>query len=375
MLNSLNFRPTTSPRYAVLADACCQHIRSEEDLQNDDEDDDDTTPLGYHRGLYFLADIVEDGQNDMWRVPISVSAKIDDLHLTWFYGRASMANLEHDAGIGRVLAPKGSVTHPSRIPNKRKKTNDIQFLRGPGFDEDNIDLQLGDRGVKIRPLAREDGRDVEEYQARLYPEPEEAEAVGADDAVSVIWKQVPYDILAVGPNGVRTKDPSYILLSRHALENVTWDTFKTTNLSAIFEKVQIRMVNDKFWTTTLFDRYFPPKGADIKERGKLQNFPYTTYYSKWNQLMNQLSSEDSKVVRAGVLTQFRKIKWLPHGGSDRMWATKTMTTESWEMYPIGSKRQACPQIAINASIWNREPITLGLRSGEPEEEDEEVDEE
>jgi hypothetical protein len=374
MLNSLNFRPTSNLQYEALADACCQHIRFEEDGEVDDEDDDNTTPLGYHRGLYFLADIVADDQNHTWRVPISVSAKIDEAYLTWFYGRASMAILEHDAGIDRVLAPKGTVTHQSRIPNKQRKTTDIQFVRGPEIDADNIDLQLADRGVTVRPLAREGGRDVEEHQARLYPEPEEPE-VGADEAVSEIWKQVPYDIFAVSPNGARTKDPSHIIMSIHARKDVTWDTFKTTNLTTIFEKVQIRMVDDEFWTTTLFDRYFPPKGANIKERGKLQNFPNTTYYNKWMRLINQFSENDSKVVRAGVLTEFRKIKWLPHGGSDRMWATKKMTGKSWKIYPLDSKIEACPQIAVNTAIWNREPITLGIRSADVEEEEEdEVDE-
>jgi hypothetical protein len=373
MLNSLNFRPTSGPQYEALADACCQHIRLEEDVEVGDEDDYDTTPLGYHRGIYFLADIVSDDLNHTWRVPISVSAKVDEVYLTWFYGRASMANLEHDAGIDRVLAPKDTVKHQSRIPNKQRKTIDIQFVRGPGeeIDADNINLQLADRGVTVRPLAREGGRDVEEHQAHLYREPEEPVKVGADDTVSDIWKQVPYDIFAVAPNGARTKDPSHILMSTHARRSVTWDIFKTTNLTAIFEKVQIRMVDDVFWTTTLFDRYFPPKGANIKERGKLQNFPYTTYYHKWTQLMTQLSGNDSKVVRAGLLTEFQKIKWLPHGGSDRMWATKKMTSLSWKIYPIGSKSEPCPQIAVNIATWNREPITLGIRSADVEEENEE----
>jgi len=376
MLNGLNFRPQSNPQVNSLADACCQHIRLEGDPDVDDDGDDNTTPLGYHRGLYFLADIVEDNQNTLWRVPIAVSEKIEDVYLTWFYGRASMAVLEHDAGMDRVLAPKGTVTHQSRIPNKRQKTNDVQFIRGQEIEEDNINLQLGDRGVIVRPLAREAGRDVDEHQARLYPEPDQPENLGADDKVSEIWRQVPYDIFAVGANGARSKDPSHILLSHHARDNVTWDTFKTTNFSAIFERIQVRMVSEEFWKTTLFDRYFPPKGADIKERGKLQNFPYLTYYRNWNTLMNQLSVEDSKIVRKGLLTEFQKIKWLPHGGSDRMWATKTMTSQSWKIYPIGSNGGACPQIAVNTATWNREPITLGIRSadGMEEEEEEEGDE-
>jgi hypothetical protein len=114
--------------------------------------------------------------------------------------------------------------------------------------------------------------------------------------------------------------------------------------------------------TTMFDRYFPPKGTAPKERGKLQNFPYTTYYNDWFKLMLQLSVNDAKVVQAGVLHKFKKLKWLPHGGSDRMWATSKMTGKNWMMHPISSKHVACLQIAVNSSTWNREPIIMGVHT-------------
>ena len=373
MLNALNHTPPSSPQNQALANACCQHVRGDDESNSEDnstdEDQDNTVPIKYLRGIYFLADIVNDNTNALWRVPMPVSHRIEELCLTWLYGRASLAILEHDAGIHWVLAPKGTITHESRITNKRKKTTDIQFARHPEIEEDNINLQLADRGVMIRPIAREAGRDVDELQARLYPEPNRNEIAGADETVSRIWKQTPFDIFAVSPNGARSKDPSYIIMSKDARDKVTWETFRTTNFSGIFEKVQIRMVSEDFWTTTLFDRYFPPKGTAPKERGKLQNFPYTTYYPEWFKLMSQLSDGDSKVVRAGVLTEFRKLKWLPHGGSDRMWDTGKMTSQNWKMYPIGTKQQACPQIAVNTATWDMEPITVGIRIAEAREED------
>jgi hypothetical protein len=158
-------------------------------------------------------------------------------------------------------------------------------------------------------------------------------------------------------------------MSQDARQKVTWDTFKSTNFSGIFEKIQIRMVDEDFWTSTLFNRYFPPKGTAPKERGKLQNFPQTTYYNEWFKLMSQLSQADAEVVRAGLLTEFRKLKWLPLGGSDRMWATKKMTGQDWYMHPTGSKHVACPQIAVNLQNWNREPITMGVRAEDPTDED------
>ena len=383
MLNALNHTPPSNSRYNVLANACCQHIRlgnSDSEDDSTDEDEDNTVPIGYNRGLYFLADLMEDDRNALWRVPMSVSDRIEELTLAGLYGRESMADLEHEAGLDRVLAPKGTLTHESRISNKRRKTTAIEFAR-PDIDEDNIDLQLADRGVTIHPIALEAGRDVDERHARSYHDLDQPQTqnLGPDGTVARIWKQTPFDIFAVAPNGARSKDPSHIIMSKHARNNVTWETFKTTNFSTIFEKVQVRMVSDEFWKTTLFDRYFPPKGTAPKERGKLQNFPYTTYYPEWFKLMSQLSDADSKVVRAGLLTEFRKLKWLPHGGSDRMWDTGKMTSQNWKIYPIGSKLEACPQIAVNTATWNMEPITLGIRAvyarEEEEEEEEEVEEE
>lgn len=374
MLNALNFRPEGAQQYKSLADACCQHAGSNEsDQDSDDSDAEDTVPVGYNRGIFFLGDIMEDRVHESWRVPLAMSTRVDELHLAGIYGRTSMAILEHDAGIDRVLAPKGTITHTSRIPNKRRRTTAVQFVRDADIEEDIIDLQLAHRGITLRPVGQETGHDVDE--ARFDQEEDEIGDVTPDDAVSRIWKQVPFDIFAVSPNGVRMKDPSHIIMSNQARHNVTWETFKSTDFSGIFEKIQIRMVPSDSWTTTMFDRYFPPKGTAPKERGKLQNFPYTTYYNDWFKLMSQLSVNDAKVVRAGVLREFKKLKWLPHGGSDRMWATSKMSGKNWTMHPIGSKHVACPQIAVNSSTWNREPIIMGVRAVAMAEEYEEEEEE
>ena len=134
------------------------------------------------------------------------------------------------------------------------------------------------------------------------------------------------------------------------------------------------MVDEDFWATILFNRYFPPKGTPPKEKGKLQNFPQTKYYNDWFKLMSQLSPRDAKIVRSELLKEFKTLKWLPHGGSDRMWATSRMHGKGWTIHPIGSTPEACPQIAINLQTWNREAIKMGTRRAraEEEEEDEEM---
>lgn len=375
MLNALNFRPEGG-KFDQVADACCQHIldpgSDSEYEELDDDDEEKTIPIGYDRGIYFLGDLMED--NDTFRVPMAIFTRLEEVVLSWVYGRASMAILEHDVGIHRVLAPKGTLTHKSRIPNKRQKTTAVQYVRDPDVGGDVVEWQLADRGIAVRPVARDRGRDVDEHTIAA-PEENEGGIGQADEAVSRIWGQAPFDIFAVGPNSSRSKDPSHVLLSNVARRNVTWAAFHTTDFTGVFEKVQIRLVSEEFWTTTLFDRYFPPKGTQPKERGKLQNFPYTTYYNQWFKLMSQLSSGQAKLVRARVLIEFKKLKWLPHGGSDRMWATCKMSGNNWTRYPAGSKAGPCPQIAVNLSTWNREAIIVGVRAAAEEEEEEEEAEE
>jgi hypothetical protein len=367
MLNALTFRPNSATQYKALADACCQHVCP--DNPNDvDDSDEEPVPVPYHRGIYFLADIMEDTGNGAWRVPLQMSNRVDEVYLTWMYGRASMAVLEHDAGIHGVVAPKGSMVDPFRIPNRRKITTAVKFVRDDDIEDDDIDLQLADRGVTIRPAAQEAGRDTDERGARSHSNDDNVNA-GPDSTVASIWKQASFDIFAVSPNGAKSTDPSHIIMSTEARHNVTWDTFKTTDFSKIFVKVQIRLVTEDFWTTTLFDRYFPPKGTQPKEKGKLQNFPHTTYYNDWFKLMSQLSQRDSKIVRSGLLEEFKKLKWLPHGGSDRMWATSKMSGKQWTIYPIGAKSEACPQIAVNLMTWDRERIKMGTRRTTAEEDE------
>ena len=92
-----------------------------------------------------------------------------------------------------------------------------------------------------------------------------------------------------------------------------------------------------------------------------------TYYNDWFKLMSQLSSNQAKVVWDRVLIKFKKLKWLTHGGSDRMWATCKMSENNWTTYLDGSKAGPCPQIAVNQKTWNREPILVGGQATAEEE--------
>lgn len=259
MLNALSFRPDGGSNYKVIEASCCQQILdpgSDDDSDEYLDDDPPTMPIYYNRGLYFLGDIMQDG--DAFRVPYAIWYRIDEAALCALYGRQSLASLEFDIGISRVLAPKGTLTHESRIPNKRPKTTAVEHARDPDVEEEVVDWQLGDRGIRLRPIARDRGRDVDERRA---VDPDEDEDMGggakADEAIAKIWRQAAFDILNVGPNKSGSRNPSYILLSKDARRNVGWAPFQTTDFRGVFEKIQIRFVSKEFWATTLFDRYVP----------------------------------------------------------------------------------------------------------------------
>lgn len=120
----------------------------------------------------------------------------------------------------------------------------------------------------------------------------------------------------------------------------------------------------------MFDRYFPPKGTGPKERGKLQNFPQTTYYPDWFSFMTRLSPRQAEFVRSRVLVEFKKLKWLPHADTDRMWPTKLQKAAIWTLYPEGSAPGPCPQIAVNLGTWGNNPIVLGPAMAQDEQEGE-----
>jgi len=366
LLNSLNSRPAGGRRYDQLLEICCQHVPNP-DIDSDDEGDDEDSliPILYGRGLYFLSDIVVD--DIIYRMPMQ--RPLDPLLLANLYERPDISTLETDMGVTMVIAEKGSMVNPNRIPNKRQRTTEVQYIQD---DTPMVDFGLERRGVEVRPREREYGMDVDNHHTAIADSSdEEGNEQDIDAIVSKIWAQVPYDIFAKAANGKKQADPPHLIMSNAARSKVTWDAFHTTDLSAIFEKAQIRMTPPQFWQENLFARYFPPKGAKPKERGKLQNFPYMTYYQKWVKLMGDLSEDDAKVVRAAVWKRFKKVKWLPHADTDRMWVTKNgQHDKRFTMYPKGADFTTCPQLAVNTQVLNGEEIVMGVM-GVPRREEEE----
>lgn len=358
MLNALNSRPAEGKEVSEMLEVCCQHIPVESGAtidNSDDENEPELRPILYDRGLYFISDLVIDDGSGIYRMPRK--RRMHTTHLTWLYGRNSFHMLEADIGITVVMAPKGSLAAPGRSFNRRKRTMSVAFARNTD-EPNNHDFGLANMGIVLRPKPRERGPDTEEFTA--YSSDEDNDE-NIDEVVSRIWVQLPYDIFAISANGKKVTSPSYLIMSREERCNITLDIFKSLDMSALFEKVQIRRVSMQFWKDTLFPRFFPPKRSSPKEQGKHQNFPYTRYYADWVSLMKRLSEKDSEIVRRKLWEQFKTLKWFLHGASDRMWATKVMQSSSWTAYPLGIELSPSPHIAVNETVAGRESIIMGIR--------------
>jgi hypothetical protein len=78
--------------------------------------------------------------------------------------------------------------------------------------------------------------------------------------------------------------------------------------------------------------------------------------------MNRVSRQDAVLIRKQVQVQFNKLKWLPHTGSDRMWATKNLgEKKGWKFWPKNATHGPCPQLAVNPRYYKGEQIVTGCR--------------
>jgi hypothetical protein len=352
MINALVYRPGDGQAETTLLNSTCQHValNASNDSDDDDDDDDDMTePIGYNRGLYFVSDLVLD--KNCYR--LSANRQIGADMLAVLYRKPGLKAIDqefsffHPAGIE-------TQTNPNRIYNRRTKTLDLRYVRP---DEDIApEFNLEARGVNLKPRARMTGEDI-----RFGGSDSDEDAEGIDIHVTKIFRQFPYDVFQVAPNRKSHKTGSWILLDDTARSGVRIDVFKTLDLSLIFDEVQYRIVDQNVWKDVVFARYFPAKGQ--KPPKALQNFPAATYYKDWIDLMNRLSTNDANLVRRTMFRKFDELHWVPYPASDRMWATKSMTTRGWIRLPPG-KPQACPQLAINDKWRRGRPVVVKERREE-----------
>jgi hypothetical protein len=322
---------------------------------SDDEDANDGHLIMYDRDLFFVSDLVT--EDKVYHIPIN--RRMDPEHLAFLYRSQGLSALQQEFRVQQVMLEKSAI-NPTRISNRRTTTMDATFVWDGSIDVPQVDFQLADRGVELRPRVRPTGRDVDEDGE--FSDGDDEPKGDINDVVRKIWSQFPYDIFGKGPNKRASTANSHIALQCHDADNITTDIFKTFDLSGVFTQVHAKTVESAFWEGILFDRYFPDKGTSAKPPGKLQKFPYMKYYMQWADVTSHLSKRHANLIRNAMRIEFQRLYWLPFPQSDRLWATKIPSGAGWKVYPQGTKISLCPQIAINLRWTKKGKIVIVPRA-------------
>lgn len=350
MINGLSYREAQSEDWDELLSACSMHIKEAD--WDDDEDYVATEAIGHHRGLWFLSSISleQTARIHPRRLPSRET-------LARLYYKNTFDDLDHEFGHTAILQNRnGPRVDARRIPNRRTGPKPAQFYEEDLQDEHMV-TDLEAKGITIRVSEPMEGEDLEDW-----------EALPGDDngtqspniRFAMILKHFPVDILACCANRQDRRLPSYMLLPMEEIQNTTLQRYKSFDLSDIFGRVQVRVCNSQTWSL-MFDRYFPRRSAQPINRGDVQNFPYTYYYSRWIRLMNEVeNSAQATFVREEVRKDFNQLRWVPHADSDRMWCTRQPTGAIWTMVPNDGVRCPCPHIAVNAVYGGVRDIQVAI---------------
>ena len=289
ILNALNYRPAEGQRETDLTKTCCWNLYPDDtdsDVVESDEDED-LIPVLLDYGLYFISGVyLQDGK--ALRMGRGDTVSMDSIM------RLYKVRNEQDINIAfnlRTWHADPDQVNYNRTRNRRKVPLDVRLVAS----KDELTSQnttLSDLGIRNVALCQEAGPDITTlHPNRLQDNQQES----MDDIVSRLWRQFPYDIFENAPNHKSNLQGCHLLLSESERREATIDIFQTTDLSQLFSKVVVKIVEPEKWKSLIFRRYFPPKG--YKPPTQLQGFPRMGYFQEWNTMMKNLSSEHAKVVR------------------------------------------------------------------------------
>jgi hypothetical protein len=282
--------------------------------------------------------------------------------LIYFFKAPDLASIKAQFDTEHVIRIKPKARNPHRINNRRAVTMDVRHVRGEVNvqQEDVFNLPI-DR-IHIAETLRPSGPDVDDAPPDGTPQSdrEEDDSNDINAVVSLIWEQLPYDMISMGPNKKNSNAESHILMGSSDSAMVTMDIFRSFDMSRIFRQVQARLCDEETWEL-IFSRYFPPKSFPAPQRGSMQGFPRMKFWQTWRRTSHRLSDPDCERVRDVLRTKWRGLKWIPHASSDRAWETKQVKGRSFVRFPSESNGP-CPQIAINPQyIHERHHIKMADR--------------
>jgi hypothetical protein len=288
----------------IIATGTPFHRGDDDDYSTDDESGDDgQTVPAFPFGMIFMNPI-QVGDNIPVPRLINTGRWISPRAFRFFFG----CTLE-EIGTEFFRAGLTQPAHPSRVPNKAKRT---PAWHNHGQASDVALFDLSERGIHLQTPPRDGGSDISE---------DETEPEGDIDAkLTRIWHQFLLDLTMSAPNPKRATEPSYCKLSTHDRKIVTEATYRNKKLSTYFTDVQWKIGSEKEWNT-VFDRFFTPK--DSKHAAKVvQNYTSSTYLPLWEALKSSSNNKTTEEMRSELKKRFNRLYWVPFAQSDRIWYTK-----------------------------------------------------
>ncbi|KAI9069962.1 hypothetical protein FKP32DRAFT_1558697, partial [Trametes sanguinea] len=198
------------------------------------------------------------------------------------------------------------------MQNRRGQTSAVQNVTANPIAP--LHLGLSQLGLVIRHPVQLTGRDIEGLWIDDDPDAITPET-DLDEFIDRLWAQFAYDLIQISPNLKNRHALPYTTLSYEEQLEVTPELFKRPILP--FRAVYFRSRDSQFWLQQ-FDRFFPPSNKTLD---KSQNFPKCRYYHQWLELRGLMPAVDFNKVRRALWAQFRKLWWLPHTETGRIWDT------------------------------------------------------
>lgn len=243
---------------------------------------------------------------------------------------AQLDRIPNRSHVGRAahnFAPWSPDAGPPPVVHVRPHVNHIVLADQLQPSGPDVDAGLGDADVEALPPV--------------------------DNRLADIMLQFPLDVISRGPNPRDRYRSSYLTLTIEERRVATIELFKSTDLSILFNEVQVLALKEGLWRSTVFDRYFPRKNDSTTVR---QGFLQCHYYTDWKSIMRSVQTmADADTLREEVWLWFREIKWLPCA-TDKMWTTAARTSASgkqpWRYYPPVSSPATPPKVPMVHLYFN-----------------------
>ncbi|KAG1845008.1 hypothetical protein F4604DRAFT_1595842 [Suillus subluteus] len=274
-----------------------------------------------------------------------------------------------------IISQSNKPSNKQRTQNRSRKTRDVDDLRDP--DRQPMHLTTRIRGVRVKPVLRLAGRDVDlnalnGSEEQEVDEAEDAHAleISTNQKVAKIYEQFCFDVIEKAPNRKSKQAGSYLSIPLHRRIDLARPELMMTP-ALPFQQVQYYRCSTEQWEKH-FNRIFPePSSLEAEQNAAGQNFPNCTYYKRYMALTGTLYNDTLKKIRSALKVEFDKLAWVPYTSTDRMWGTGAKHTKGWTVLPGDAK--GGPMIAINPRQRQKVTLLMFDQSGKEDATDSEED--